>query len=477
MNLPDKLLVELRDIYKSHSSNEVKEFRVKQMVEYNASEDLALADVIRSTWCDLHPKKTIAIKNTVVPIIAKWDHVDLQLNPKNKSIEMNTNNLLLILSDHPKFANRLSFNELSGQYHFDGNEIQDQDYSQLRYEICKELGLNFKKSDVVEISELVARRNRFHPVVSYLQSLPTWDQVDRIPDVVSAFCIDNIQLNIDVMRKWLIAAVARVMKPGCKVDSIPVFCGATGNRKSTALKSLCPNPDWFTDEPINFGSRDSKQVLLGKWIVELSELSTLSKKDANTVKSDITQTVDEFRSPYDRKPKKYPRQFVYTGTTNELEFLSDPTSNRRFWILSNQGVIDTDKIADIRDALWAQAYALFTAGEKWYLSAEQEEEMGQRASQYEVKDAWYDAVHQFLVGKDTITTHEILEMLFPSTKDVDNTDRKRVQNILQYMKWTSTMERYGAERKTTAIWRRPNTKTYVVTGAAMTSGSSIEGWN
>ena len=85
------------------------------------------------------------------------------------------------------------------------------------------------------------------------------------------------------------------------------------------------------------------------------------------------------------KPKKYPRQFCYVGTTNDLEFLTDPTSNRRFWVFVNEGEIDKDAIILMRDQLWAQEVALFVAGEKWWLSRETENQMAEVAEQFEIK--------------------------------------------------------------------------------------------
>src|ERR1700678_3770511 len=161
----------------------------------------------------------------------------------------------------------------------------------------------------------------------------------------------------------------------------------------------------------------------------------MTAKENNLIKANITQTIDEFRSPYDRKPKKYPRQFVYIGTTNDSEFMNDSTSNRRFWIVQNNDIINTDKIKEIRDQLWAQALSLYLAGEKWYLDRPEEQEMAEIASSFEYKDAWYENVVQYLEDKKFVTTTQILTFIKPNIATHDNRDRKRIVKIMQYLKW------------------------------------------
>lgn len=373
----------------------------------------------------------------------------LQLD-KRGNVMTNSANLMTILTKHEKFKNRYSFNLLTDRFHFDGKEVQDLDYAKLRLEICQELELTFDRRDIADMVDTLAKTNSFHPIRDYLTSL-RWDGTSRMAELTSMFKIEPTPLNIDVMTKFLIAAVARVMRPACKVDSIPVFQGPTGNRKSTALKTLMRDPSWFTDEPIDFGTKDAKLITQGKWFIELAELSSFNKKDNNVIKSDITLVQDEFRAPYDKKPKKYDRQFVYIGTTNDVEFLTDPTSNRRFWILPNTGLIDTDQIASIRDQIWAEAYQLYTTGEKWWMSKEQEQELAVIASQYEVRDAWYDDVLHFVSDKQFTTTTEVLNSINPGLKS--NFDRSRVVKIMQFLKWSTKTSKVNG--LCVSGWQRP----------------------
>lgn len=434
---------------------------------------------INQYWDELKSKHTI--KKAPVVYVAPnsniWEKSKtferLHRGDKGK-IMTDTKNLFDILTQHPDFKNTLRYNDFSFQLFYKNQEIRDTDYTEIRYDICEKLKLNFTLQDVTNLVNLVAKKNKFHPVQDYLKSLK-WDKVDRMEQFVNLLHVESSKLNNELLTKWLIACVARIMDPGCKVDSVPILHGATGTRKSSAVRALVPDGDWHTSEHINFGTKDSKQLLIGKWIVELPELSSISGKETNLVKADITLTADEFRLPYERKVQKFKRQFVYIGTTNDDEFMQDPTSNRRFWVFMNQGVIDTDTIEAIRDQLWAQAMHLYLAGERWYLDKEQEAEMSAFAGNFEVKDAWYSTIVDYLDDqndfKKTITTNKILTFLKPNIAQQENKDKYRVQKVMNFLKWKNTSVRIDG--KVMQGWKRPDLENVIGKNLA----EPISDWN
>lgn len=445
MQLPISTLTIVQRIFNSHSSNAVKDYNIQQLIQRETDPEIQLA--ISESWSSL---------NMPVPNKAQtksgWTHDTLQLDKKG-NIMVNPSNLFTILTQHEKFKGCLTFNELSHAVCYKGEPIQDKDFTRLRTDLCNELRMTFSKADVIDMAELIAYTNKFHPIRNYFASL-TWDNQDHVADFLTAMRIENSPLNREVMGKWFIACVARVLHPGCKVDSIPVFQGLTGNRKSTAIRALCHDPEWFCDEHIDFDTKDSMQMLLGKWIVELAELSSFQRKENNQIKANITRTVDEFRAPYDRKTKKYPRQFVYVGTTNDSVFLSDPTSNRRYWVFVNEGIIDTDALVSMRDQLWAQAIMSYKNNEQHWLSREMEEQMALRASEFEEKDVWHNQVVQYLSDKDFVTTEDVLGSIGKSLSHSDHSDKNRVYKILQGLKWTTTSRRINGDSK--SGWKRPD---------------------
>ena len=89
--------------------------------------------------------------------------------------------------------------------------------------------------------------------------------------------------------------------------------------------------DVFFDDEIVIGDKDAAQVLRGKWVIELGELSALSRHDLAATKAYITRAVDSYRPSFGRVSRDFPRRCVFTASTNEAEYLKDPTGNRRFW--------------------------------------------------------------------------------------------------------------------------------------------------
>ncbi|WP_052715051.1 virulence-associated E family protein [Paracoccus sp. 228] len=221
------------------------------------------------------------------------------------------------------------------------------------------------KDKVADAVSLIGKRNAYHPVRDYLTGLE-WDGVERLDEwlINYAGAADN-PLNRAIGRKVLCAAVRRAHRPGCKFDHMLVLQGPQDLGKSTLLKALCADGDWFTDQlEVGADPKVTIEKTAGAWIVEMAELDGLGKRDANRVKSFITTTHDRARLAYDRYPVTRGRQFVLFGTTNESAYLTDLTGNRRFWLV-NVSRADHAAIHDVRDQLWAEAVAREPAEALW----------------------------------------------------------------------------------------------------------------
>jgi hypothetical protein len=210
--------------------------------------------------------------------------------------------------------------------------------------------------DVVENS---AYENKFHPVLDYLKSLE-WDGVPRLNTWIihsgGAADTDYVQA---VSALTLIAAVRRVTKPGCKFDEMIVLeSQMQGLQKSTALRTLCPKDEWFSDDlPLNVDAKQIVERTLGKWIIEASDLSGMASSQVEHLKGMLSRQVDgPVRLAYGRLPVEQPRQFIIVGTTNSYTYLTDSTGNRRFWPIRVQK-FDVAWIRENRDQIWAEAFA------------------------------------------------------------------------------------------------------------------------
>lgn len=268
-------------------------------------------------------------------------------------------------------------------------------------------GLELGVDKIMQAASIVGRRDSFNPLRNYLDGL-AWDGVARLDTWLSTYLgVDQTAYAASVGRKWLISAVARAFKPGCKADHVLILEGPQGRGKSTALATLMPVHAWFADTPIDIGNKDAYLGLRGKWIVELAELSSLRKADLDRAKAFFSSPVDTYRPPYGRIPADFPRQCVFAGTVNLDQYLSDETGNRRFWPVMC-GIIDLEALAADRDQLWAEAVAMYRGwvergsrvGEcLWWPSYDEQPIFGQEQDARLMPDTWTDVIRKWLGGR------------------------------------------------------------------------------
>ena len=243
----------------------------------------------------------------------------------------------------------------------------DQDSGRLVAWLARSEHLKVRRPEVEAGLDVAAHARRIHPVRQYLREL-AWDgqpRIDRLlPDYFGTADGDYEQA---VGSRWLISAVARVMRPGCQVDCTLVIEGWQGAKKTSGFRALVPVSEWYADSGLTIGSKDSYGSLHAVWIYGLDELDSLKRGEVTRVKNFLTQTKDHYRPPYAMRDRDFLRQNVFCGTTNEDRYLPDRTGNRRFWPARCLRLVDPGAIARDRDQLWAEAFLRFKAGERWYV--------------------------------------------------------------------------------------------------------------
>ena len=121
---------------------------------------------------------------------------------------------------------------------------------------------------------------------------------------------------------------------GIKFDYMLILYGDQGQGKSTFFRYLCGKDEYYQDNLDKFEGEKAFEKTQNKWIVEAAELAFLGKNTVEQVKSFITARKDTIRFKYKKYSNDIFRQFVMLGTTNNVEFLSDKTGNRRFLIVN-----------------------------------------------------------------------------------------------------------------------------------------------
>lgn len=257
------------------------------------------------------------------------------------------------------------------------------------------------KQDIRDTLNMIADRRAYHPVRDYLNSL-RWDGVHRLDTLfIDYLSAADSPYTRDVTRKSLVAAVKRVMEPGCKYDYMVVFVGKQGRGKSMLVKTLAPVEDWASDSMTTFQGKEAMETVQGKWIIEVPEMHAFDKAEMSVVKAFITKQRDYYRAAYAEFAEERPRQCVLFGTTNNRECLRDTTGNRRFWPVDCGGWDDAKKdwrveLPAERDQIWAEAVVRWRMGEKVYLTREMEDEAAQVQEAHREKHPHEDSIIEFL---------------------------------------------------------------------------------
>jgi predicted P-loop ATPase len=335
------------------------------------------------------PEEKIKLKTLFTSKYGFW-HEDLSIYYKddnNWNVKITTNNIAIFIAHHPstpihsivydEFTNQMLttcvVKTLSGVELLKDKPVSDHINLEVKRWLSVIFNAEIDTGKVAEALQMVSNINKIHSAKNYFNRL-TWDGQPRVDTFLrDHFGAEDRELYSVAGRKWLCAAVKRVFEPGAKFDHMLVFKGLQGAGKSTRLKMLCPHEDWYSDEA-GLDINDPQKVietLFGKLIYEAGELSALRKKEAQEIKQFITQTKWKARAAYGRFAQEFKPTFVLAGSTNDGEFLADPTGNRRFIVVNCENInSDTDSvkagfenIVKERDQLWAEAKHLVDHGE------------------------------------------------------------------------------------------------------------------
>ncbi len=299
----------------------------------------------------------------------------------------------------------------------------------------------------------------FHPVQEYLSKLE-WDGLPRLHFIASDILrIPNpTLLQRRIVALWMISAVARVMQPGCKVDTVLVLHGPQGFFKSTFFRIL--GGEWFSDSAMDLENKDCYLQMAHAWIYEWGEIGKLTRRrDAEEIKAFITSSSDLYRAPYAKTAEVHPRSMVFVGSTNQQEFLTDPTGNRRFWVLPITQKINLELLREHRDQLWAEALEAYyeNTQDGWCLNEFEELDLEATLEQYHDHDSWESILERYLDRRGTketeLTMNEVLSIALElDKKDFSVVVQRRVGDLLRKLGYDSVA--IGVRPNRSRVWRK-----------------------
>lgn len=378
------------------------------------------ADELRSRLLNLRRPAHAPEPTPAAPAPSGEVHWAQRLHTRRGEVTACLANVVLILSNHEQWAGVLGFDEFSqrtlrrapipGCDMADGvGEWTDVDTSRATVWLTNAYGMTPTSVIVDQAVELAAKNAAFHPVRDYLASL-TWDGTERLEHWLTDYLgVVRNGYTTRVAKWFMVAMVARVMRPGVKFDYCLVLEGTQGLRKSSALRVI--GGEWFSDTELDLTNKDAMSAIRGKLLHEFSEMGSIARAEATRQKSFLSRQIDEFRPMYGRREIRCPRQLVFAGTTNDWQWQKDSTGGRRFWPVEVTGEIDTLGLEAVRDQLFAEAFHLYSAGERFWPSGEEQRELfDPEQLKREAEDAFFDPIHDWVehLPREEFTLHDLL---------------------------------------------------------------------
>ena len=269
-----------------------------------------------------------------------------------------------------RFSDSIRYNVLLGRAEVlndDGKTWQpwnDTNDAALRWHFQSTDGLAHKEN-LADAFRLFCAQNQVNPLTNLLDTL-VWDGTPRISNFLHNVLKANDSAYIrEVSRLIFAGGIHRAYNPGCKFDDMAVLIGEKQGEGKTTLVRWLALEDEFFREVTDMSGREGIESLSGAWICEVGELLAMTRvKESEAVKSYITRQEDTYRAPYDRHPQTKPRRCIFIGTTNNAQFLSDKTGNRRFYPVRCHctGYDLFNNKAEIKEYIrqcWAEALALY----------------------------------------------------------------------------------------------------------------------
>lgn len=304
--------------------------------------------------------------------------VEWLVNPKTGNKANIADNYILYLENSPEYKGKLRYNEFTCHDEFNGQNMTDKDISVLAVKIESDINIS-TQTKLKSALDYVLINHKYNPVIEYLKGLK-WDGKERCEKLF----IDNLgaednELNRKMTMKWMLAAVKRILVPGCKFDNMLVLQGGQGIGKSTMCERL--SKGFCSSLSLSeIGNKDIFQKLNKSWIAIVDELDSFNKKEMSAMKTFFSTSEDKaIRNAYERYAQDYKRHCVFIGTTNDTTFLRDSTSSneRRYWIIECLKTSMDSKVYDLMtpeyvDQLWAEAYHKYQENPNVYLDIEKE---------------------------------------------------------------------------------------------------------
>ena len=351
----------------------------------------------------------------------------------------NMSNVLAVLEAHPYYKGTIRYNEFRQEIEYNKKPFEEGDLVKIQYFMQTQASLhNISKEAVYAAVQHYANMNSYDEAKDWVKSLQ-WDGTPRLSTwVIQATGVEDNEYHQGVGAQWVMGAIRRIMQPGATFDHVLVLVGGQGIGKTSFFRIM--GGPWYKSYTGAMDNKDFCLALRGALIVDLDEGAALNKADSIKMKSIITETHDEFRAPYDRVMKKYPRRFIFSMSTNDTEPFKDITGNRRYWPVDVVKVVDFKWLEESRDQIFAEAHHYFA--NELTIPSVPKDYAHLKQSEHISEDAWTGSVCKFIESNELYqfgsvefktTIHEVYDGVFrdESLLKLNTGVQMRIANILK----------------------------------------------
>jgi predicted P-loop ATPase len=218
----------------------------------------------------------------------------------------------------------------------------------------------------------------YNPFISYFESLPEWkpglpDYIGKLASYVKAKKPAQWATHL---KKHLVRTIACAIVPDFfNKHCLTIVGGEHNSGKTTFARFLTPPElkDYFCED-INLENKDGNIAITENLFINLDELSQLAKVEINKLKAIFSKVGIKERRPYGKVAEPMPRRASFLATSNNYNFLTDPTGSIR-WLCFDIDTIDWaySKEVDMKN-VYSQAYYLFKTGFVATLTKEEQAE-------------------------------------------------------------------------------------------------------
>ena len=306
-------------------------------------------------------------------------------------------------------------------------ELTDDHVNSLYCRFCLSTGLTTRPKEFNTIIESDFYPT-YNPLHEYLESLSAWngvtDYIDQLASTVHVTgCTQDMHNRF--FKKWIVAMVAAWMDETVTNHEILTYIGPQGRYKTTFMTRLLPPTlgEYFATKTFKGRmDKDDRLALTELALIDLEELDVMNASEVNQLKALVTDPSVNLRPVYARYSVRRAHIASFCGTGNNPRFLTDLTGHRRWLPFMIEAIDSPYEHPFDYEGIYAQAYALYREGFRYWFTDEENAELEQHNRQFEEPCIEEELIRTYLrkpYGEETgefLTATRIIELVGTSVR-------------------------------------------------------------